>query len=81
MRYRKLRIAFSAACGITCVLLIVMWVQSYSNYECLGVRIWRSQVFEVKAVEGKLIASIRNSNNSPNTLWSYSNHGFRFADE
>jgi hypothetical protein len=30
MRYRKLRIAFSATCLIACVLLIALWVRSYS---------------------------------------------------
>jgi hypothetical protein len=30
MRFRKLRIAFSATCGIACLLLIVLWVRSYS---------------------------------------------------
>ena len=29
MRFRKLRIAFSATCVIACVLLIVLWVRSY----------------------------------------------------
>ena len=29
MKYRKLRIAFSATCGIACVLLVVLWVRSY----------------------------------------------------
>jgi hypothetical protein len=29
MRYRKLRIAWSAGCGIACVLLIALWVRSY----------------------------------------------------
>jgi hypothetical protein len=29
MKFRKLRIAFSAICGIACVLLIVLWVRSY----------------------------------------------------
>ena len=29
MRFRKLRIAFSATCLIACVLLIVLWVRSY----------------------------------------------------
>ena len=29
MRFRKLRIVFSAICGIACVLLIVLWVRSY----------------------------------------------------
>ena len=29
MKYRKLRIAWSAVCGIVCLLLIVLWVRSY----------------------------------------------------
>jgi hypothetical protein len=29
MKYRKLGIAFSAMCGILCLLLIVLWVRSY----------------------------------------------------
>ena len=29
MRHRKLRMAFSAVCGLACVLLIVLWVRSY----------------------------------------------------
>jgi hypothetical protein len=29
MKFRKLRIAWSAACGTACVLLIVLWVRSY----------------------------------------------------
>jgi hypothetical protein len=28
-RFRKLRIAWSVACGIACVLLLVLWVRSY----------------------------------------------------
>jgi hypothetical protein len=31
MRFRKLRIAWSVVCLIACVLLIVLWVRSYSN--------------------------------------------------
>jgi hypothetical protein len=30
MRYRKLRIAWSVACGIACVLLIALWVRSHA---------------------------------------------------
>jgi hypothetical protein len=32
--FRKLRIAWSVACGILCVLLIVFWVRSYSWVDC-----------------------------------------------
>jgi hypothetical protein len=33
MKYRKLRIAFSGVCGVLCVLLIALWVRSYSGWE------------------------------------------------
>jgi hypothetical protein len=29
MRFRKLRIAWSVACGVICLLLILLWVRSY----------------------------------------------------
>jgi hypothetical protein len=33
MRFRKLRIAWSVMCGISSVLLIVLWVRSYSWHD------------------------------------------------
>ena len=33
MKYRKLRIAWSVACGILCLLLIVLWVRSVNTFE------------------------------------------------
>jgi hypothetical protein len=39
MKYRKLRIAFSAACGVLCVVLIVLWVRSYWHTEFVWRRI------------------------------------------
>jgi hypothetical protein len=35
MRFRKLRIAWSGGCGIACVLLIALWVRSYSCWDTL----------------------------------------------
>jgi hypothetical protein len=35
MKYRKLRIAWSVACGILCVLLIALWVRSHLRYDHL----------------------------------------------
>jgi hypothetical protein len=39
MKFRKLRIAFSAMCGVICLLLIVLWVRSY----------WWNEVFAFPA--------------------------------
>ena len=35
MRFRKLRIAWSVGCGIATVLLVVLWVRSYSHSDLL----------------------------------------------
>src|SRR5262245_22850594 len=39
MRYRKLRIAWSMVWGVVAVLLIVLWVRSYSWDDCGSVHI------------------------------------------
>jgi hypothetical protein len=33
MKYRKLRIAWSVACGVLCLLLIALWVRSHWRYD------------------------------------------------
>src|SRR6476661_1986157 len=38
MRFRKLRIAWSVAWGLACVLLIVLWVRSYSRRDLVYYR-------------------------------------------
>jgi hypothetical protein len=36
-KFRKVRIAFSAMCGIVCLFLIVMWVRSYGSVDALTI--------------------------------------------
>ncbi len=46
MRFRKLRIAWSVVWGIACVLLIVLWVRSYTGGDVVcfgGVRLAKAQ--------------------------------------
>jgi hypothetical protein len=38
MKYRKLRIAWSALCGILCLLLIALWVRSYKWVDTVAYR-------------------------------------------
>jgi hypothetical protein len=50
MKYRKLRIAWSVMCGILCLLLIALWVRSYSYLDAIGtpprvVTSWRGRLF------------------------------------
>ena len=49
MRFRKLRIAFSATCLIACVLLIVLWVRSY----------WRSDNTLINMSPKCIVAAVR----------------------
>src|SRR5262245_12912864 len=35
MKYRKLQIAFSAVCGVLCLLLIALWVPSATTFDRL----------------------------------------------
>jgi hypothetical protein len=55
MKYRKLRIAFSATCLVACVLLIVLWVRSYKTlYWCYGLP-HDGQVLHLHVAEGLFI--------------------------
>jgi hypothetical protein len=53
MKYRKLRIMFSAVCGIACLLLLVLWIASYNwLVEVRGML--SSQVVELSSVDGEV---------------------------
>src|SRR4051794_29097381 len=39
MRYRKLRIAWSMFWGLACVLLIVLWIRSYTRLDIVTYRV------------------------------------------
>jgi hypothetical protein len=44
MRFRYLRFAFSAVCGVVCLLLIVLWIDSYWSLRYIDARYYRLQV-------------------------------------
>ena len=49
-----LRIAFSAVCGIICLLLIVLWVRSYARHDGIWGRISQAKGFHASSHEGRL---------------------------
>src|SRR5688572_11430213 len=51
---RLLRIAFSATCGISCLLLIALWVRSYAWHDGIWGRISQTEGFHFSAHEGRL---------------------------
>jgi hypothetical protein len=52
MKYRKLRIAWSVAWGIACLLLIALWVRSYWWVEQLPVPVPGNQVIGLATMPG-----------------------------
>ena len=54
MRFRKLRIAWSVGCGIACVLLIVLWVRSYTRHDGLWGRFSDTNGFHLSSHEGRI---------------------------
>ncbi|MEX2309518.1 MAG: hypothetical protein WD738_18095 [Pirellulales bacterium] len=53
MKYRKVRIAFSVLCGIFCLLLVAMWMRSYSKNDDLRGMVGQ-RVFNVQSLRGEL---------------------------
>jgi hypothetical protein len=66
MRFRKLRIAWSVFCGIACVLLIVLWVRSYSRFDI--VELGGSPVFFAHSGYGCLDCGFARSGRNPR-IW------------
>jgi len=54
MRFRKLRIAWSAMWGIVCVLLIVLWVRSYTRHDGFWGRFSETKGFHLSSHEGRI---------------------------
>ena len=55
MKYRKLRIAFSAVCGIICLLLIALWVRSYYTIDVVSGSVFGIQS-SLRSAYGQLTA-------------------------
>src|SRR4051812_33900404 len=70
MSFRKLRIAFSVTCGITCVLLIVLWVRSYTAADFCEGSIW-SHWFKVESFGGQFVAKHASSEDVDWSIHSY----------
>ena len=55
MKYRKLRIAFSAVCGVLCVLLIVLWVRSHYFADLACWRLSNNWGYQFTSTHGQLV--------------------------
>jgi hypothetical protein len=78
MRFRKLRIAFSATCVIACVLLIVLWVRSYYVKDLLDVAAppyW----LVVESIHGRISFRLTNEPNMLGSRLFFTSYGQRSA--
>ncbi|MCI0334660.1 MAG: hypothetical protein L0228_15700 [Planctomycetes bacterium] len=57
-KFRKLRIAFSAACGIACLLLIALWVRSYWCFDQTVGPISTDGYLLCQSLRGKLLLEV-----------------------
>jgi hypothetical protein len=57
MKYRKLRIAWSAVCGILCLLLIMLWARSYWRFDYAIMRVSKFRAVEWRSQDGRLVTS------------------------
>ena len=58
MRFRKLRIAWSVRYGLACLLLIALWVWSYTYADDLVVTITKNHQLKLHSVSGRCIGFI-----------------------
>src|SRR6478735_6596988 len=58
VRFRKLRIAFSVTCAIACVLLIALWVRSYSTFDYAYGPFIGGKAFATYSIDGTLSFSV-----------------------
>jgi hypothetical protein len=65
MKYRKLRIAWSLGWGVTCVLLVALWVRSYWRADDLA-RFQGGNMYLVESAHGSLGLLCSRSLGAPN---------------
>jgi hypothetical protein len=58
MKYRELRIGWSVFWGLACLLLIALWVRSYSHGDAFGGPVLQNSSIEFASVEGCVYVTI-----------------------
>ena len=73
---RKLRIVFSAVCGIVCVLLVVLSVRSYWRRDCVYFRVvtqcQQNTYFDVSSIRGQIAVLALDQTSTPVQMYAQS---------
>jgi hypothetical protein len=79
MKHRKRRIAFSAVCGIACLMLSMLWVRSWSRLDRLDIPVSRflsSSTIAAASLRGVLMIGVQQRMHAvypdPRTAWRFS---------
>jgi hypothetical protein len=73
MKYRKLRIAWTVACGVLCLLLIVLWVRSQTLKDSIAIRITADRGLTLASTPGVVWIKLwTDTTNFATRRWSYS---------
>jgi len=66
MKYRKLRIAWSVAWGIVCLLMITLWVRSHAKYSRIAYPVTRNLTLAAVSLRGKVVIATSDRLNTRN---------------
>ena len=81
MRFRKLRIAWSVAWSVLCVLLVMLWVRSnYWRADRLHCPLWDKQAFVVASMYGRVTVVAYEPSPEPNE-WKNGYFSYRVDDQ
>jgi hypothetical protein len=70
MRFRKLRIAWSAVCGILCLLLIVLWVRSFYRYALIEGPLAPGRALCASSIPGRFDLTIYKNQRIQHHAWT-----------
>ena len=65
MIYRKLRIAWSVACSIACLLLVVMWVRSYWWFDGGNMPFGAGHLLVMSSTSGRIVVRLDDASKYP----------------
>jgi hypothetical protein len=84
IRYRKLRIAWSVACGILCLLLIALWVRSYVWRDGVFIRPIVGRYLDASSVRGRIaVITMRYPTNPGMSManWGTTSHSVKMLED
>jgi len=76
LKYQKLRVAWSVGWGVACLLLIVLWVRSYTCWDDIGGSVGGSTWLGLHSLEGRFLMSLAQDDTGAGFVspWKWDTH-------